>query len=152
MPPFAESVADEAQPLADPLHKSCGIMRNEIPASATGDGKHVLIVDDDCGVLSLIEQWLTAAGCRVVACSQYQIARDHLQHTPPDILLTDVRLGAFNGLQLVLLAKAQRSNTQVIVMSGFADPLLQKEIERWGAGFIAKPLTRDQVLVALGLV
>jgi hypothetical protein len=39
-----------------------------------------------------------------------------------------------------------------MVMSAFADPLLQKEAERWGAGFLAKPFTRDQVLVALGLV
>lgn len=117
--------------------------------TAALDGKQVLIVDDDRAVLSLVEQWLTGAGYSVVACDQYETAKRHLAQAAPDILLTDVRLGAFNGLQLVILAKEQGPQTVAVVMSAFDDPMLHKEAVQCGAGYLAKPFTRDQVLVAL---
>jgi DNA-binding NtrC family response regulator len=117
--------------------------------STSLDGKQVLIVDDDRAVLSLVEQWLIGAGYRVVACDQYETAKQYLAHTTPDILLTDVRLGAFNGLQLVILAKERVPHTVALVMSAFDDPLLHKEAVHCGAGYLTKPFTRDQVLIAL---
>jgi DNA-binding response OmpR family regulator len=117
--------------------------------TAAHDGKQVLIVDDDRALLSLVEQWLTGAGYSVVACHEYETAKQHLAQATPDILLTDVRLGAFNGLQLVILAKEQGPQTVVVVMSAFDDPMLHKEAVECGAGYLTKPFTRDQVLVAL---
>ena len=124
-------------------------MHQDNSAATSHAGKHVLIVDDDRRILSIIENWLTTAGYSVMACSEYQAARDHLTRTRPDVLLTDVRLGAFNGLQLAMFAKAQKPNTRTMVMSGFDDQLLQNEAARYGACFIAKPFTCAEVLVAL---
>jgi DNA-binding NtrC family response regulator len=115
--------------------------------SSTGK-KHVLIVDDDRAVLGLVEQWLTAAGYSVVACDRFETAKKHLEDGAPDVLLTDVRLGAFNGLQLVILAKELGPHTAV-VMSAFDDPMLRKDANLCGAGYLAKPFTRDQVLAAV---
>ena len=117
--------------------------------AASSAGKHALIVDDDRAVLRLIEQWLIGAGYSVVACDRFETAKQYLAHTMPDILLTDVRLGAFNGLQLVILAKDRGPHTIALVMSAFDDSLLHKEAVKRGARYLAKPFTRDQVLVAL---
>jgi DNA-binding NtrC family response regulator len=114
------------------------------------DAKHVLVVDDDPKVLLIIERWLTQAGYRVMACSEYQAAKDHLASATPDVVLTDVRLGAFNGLQLAILAKAHEPGTQTMVMSAYDDSVLQQEAKRCGAGFLAKPFSRDDMLIALG--
>ena len=116
--------------------------------TASRTGKHVLIVDDDRAILGLVEQWLTAAGYSVVACDRFETAKQHLADAQPDVLLTDVRLGAFNGLQLVILAKEMGPHTAV-VMSAFDDPMLRKDANLCGAGYLAKPFTRDQVLAAL---
>jgi len=117
--------------------------------AASPDGKHVLIVDDDRAVLGLVEQWLTAAGYLVVACDRFETAKQHLTDGAPDVLLTDVRLGAFNGLQLVILAKEQGSHTMALVMSAFDDPALRKDAMQCGASYLPKPFSREQVLAAV---
>lgn len=112
-------------------------------------GKHVLVVDDDGDILRIIKRWLTDAGCVVVVCDRFETARQHLAASPPDVLLTDVRLGAFNGLQLVILVKEQRPDTQVVVMSAYDDPTIRKEAEHCGARYLLKPFTSENVLQSL---
>jgi DNA-binding response OmpR family regulator len=41
---------------------------------------------------------------RIVACDTFEKARQALKDEPFDALITDVRLGAFNGLQLAVMA------------------------------------------------
>ena len=117
--------------------------------TALADGRHVLIVDDDRSMLALVEHWLTDAGYAVAACDRFETAKQHLSEAKPNILLTDVRLGAFNGLQLVILAKEQGPQTVAIVMSAYDDTLLHKEATQCGATYLTKPFTREQVLAAV---
>jgi DNA-binding NtrC family response regulator len=112
-------------------------------------GKNVLLVDDDPAVLHLVRQWLSSAGYTVIACDRFETAKQHLAAQAPDILVTDVRLGAYNGLQLVILAKQQGPQVAAVVMSAFDDPTLRKEAAQSGAGYVNKPCTRDQVLSAV---
>jgi DNA-binding NtrC family response regulator len=120
--------------------------------TAAHTGKQVLVVDDDRAVLRLLSQWLTGAGYAVVACDRFETAKQHLAEAPPDILLADVRLGAFNGLQLVILAKEQAPGIVAIAMSAFDDPMLRRDAAQCGAGYLAKPFTQLQVLASLGEV
>ena len=115
----------------------------------SSDGKHVLIVDDDLAILGLVRQWLSGAGYSVIACDRFETAKRHLSETPPDVLLTDVRLGAFNGLQLVILAKEQAPDTVAIAMSAFDDPMLRRDAALCGAGYLSKPFSHEQVLASL---
>jgi DNA-binding NtrC family response regulator len=117
--------------------------------TAPSTGKSVLLVDDDPAVLQLVRQWLSSAGYSVIACDRFETAKQHLAAQAPDILVTDVRLGAYNGLQLVILAKQQGPQVAAVVMSAFDDPTLRKEAAQSGAGFVNKPCTRDQVLTAV---
>jgi DNA-binding NtrC family response regulator len=112
-------------------------------------GKDVLLVDDDRAVLNLVQQWLTGAGYSVVACDRFETAKQRLATAVPDVLITDVRLGAFNGLQLVILAKQAGPQVGAVVMSAYDDPMLRKEAAQSGAGYLNKPCTRDQVLAAV---
>jgi DNA-binding NtrC family response regulator len=116
--------------------------------TAPSTSKTVLLVDDDPGVLNLVQQWLSSAGYTVIACDRFETAKQHLAKQVPDILVTDVRLGAYNGLQLVILAK-QQGQVAAVVMSAFDDPTLRKEAAQSGAGYVNKPCTRDQVLSAV---
>ena len=60
-----------------------------------------------------------------------------LDEAPPDLLIADVRLGAFNGLQL--LAMGLR-HIPAIVITGFPDPVLEAEARQLGATFLLKPI------------
>jgi DNA-binding NtrC family response regulator len=102
----------------------------------------VLVVDDDhatrVGLLAL----LTRAGYRVHAAADYEEARRALQ-TRPDLLVTDVRLRDFNGLQLLL---GSHPFVPAIVISGFLDPVLEAEARGLGADFVLKPISPTDLL------
>jgi DNA-binding response OmpR family regulator len=112
-------------------------------------GKRVLLVDDDRALLRLTELWLTATGYDVVACDSFDDARQELAVSPPDILVTDVRLGAFNGLHLAILANDRRPDGIAVVMSAYDDPMLRKEAAMCRARYLVKPFTREGLLTAV---
>ena len=116
------------------------------------NGRQVLLVDDDHALLKLVSQWLTGGGFSVVACDSFEDARRELALHPPDVLLTDLRLGAFNGLQLVILANEQQPHPLTVVMSAYDDPTLRDEAERCGARYLLKPFSSQAVLSSIGSV
>jgi two-component system, response regulator RegA len=109
----------------------------------------ILIVDDDPSLLEALERSFEEAGEDVVAHSTFEQARKALQTTQFDALITDVRLGAFNGLQLAVIGRDTYPNIRLIVFSGFDDPVLRTEAEHVGATYIVKPVTGTKLLEIL---
>src|SRR6187455_473812 len=91
-------------------------------SAVPGSRKRVVLVDDDHDFVRIVTALLTQSGCDVVAFSEFETARNYLNTTTPDVIMSDVRLGAFNGLQLVLLVKLNHPETTAIVLTGFDDP------------------------------
>ncbi len=109
--------------------------------------RSILIVDDDLSLLDALERALKQTGqLKVSALANFADARRALHSEKFDVLITDVRLGAFNGLQLAVLAADQNPGIQLIVFSGFDDPVLRQEAERLGAVYLVKPVTSRQLL------
>ncbi|HTM25755.1 MAG TPA: response regulator transcription factor [Vicinamibacterales bacterium] len=121
----------------------------DVPASPDADAprRHILIVDDDLSLLDALQRALSDdPGHEVVACSTFEEARRRLREQRFDVMITDVRLGAFNGLQLVVLARDVNHATQVIVFSGYDDPVLRSEAEHLGAVYLVKPVLAGTLL------
>ncbi len=101
-------------------------------ASAPPAVKETLLVDPDIKGVGAVE-----AALRLVAdvevCTDFRIARARLLHQPPDLLITNLRLEAYNGLHLVHLAAATR--TRCIVFSTRDDLGFAREIQAAGAFF-----------------
>jgi DNA-binding response OmpR family regulator len=106
----------------------------------------VVIVDDDEALLRAMEEYVAGAGHDVVAFTQFDSAKSYLATAQFDVLVTDVRLGAFNGLQLATLAKLEHPGAIVIVLSGFDDSVLRNDATRIGARFYLKPISPLQLL------
>lgn len=100
----------------------------------------VVIVDDDDLALSALKRLVAFWGFDVVPFSRFEDARAFIASRSPDALIVDVRLGEYNGLQLVHLAKQAAPQMPVIAMSGFDDSVLRAEAERVGATYLVKPL------------
>lgn len=108
---------------------------------------NVLIVDDDVEVLSGLKEALTLAGVTdVYTASTFSSAQQRLRAEPVGTLLTDVRLGEYNGLQLALLARELNPAVQIVVFSGFDDLVLRRDAEALGAVFLVKPVRVDQLI------
>lgn len=87
-------------------------------------------------MLELLTRW----GLRVQACSTFEEARAALIREPSDALIVDIRLGAFNGLHLAHLARAQNAAMTVVVVSGFDDSVLRAEAASINASYLVKPI------------
>lgn len=86
------------------------------------------------------------AGRDVVACETFQEAREVLLQSNVGVLLTDVRLGAFNGLQLAVVARQLDPRMRIVVFSGVDDPVLREEARRLAAIYLLKPLDPEHLL------
>jgi len=111
--------------------------------------RRVLIVDDDRSLLDALRRSLTDAGFDIVAHNSFEDARHAIRSSIFDIVLTDVRLGTFNGLQLAILARQQQPKVRIIVFSGFDDPVLRKEAGVIGAEYLVKPVSGSQLAAIL---
>ena len=105
--------------------------------------KTILLVEDDDATRIGLSTLLQRAGYEVVASESVQEGRNLLKEDSPDLLITDVRLGAFNGLQL--LAMSPRP-IPAIVTTGFPDPVLEAEARQLGAKFLLKPVEPGNLL------
>ena len=89
----------------------------------------MFVVDPNFGRLTALrrafEPFAVADGC-----GHFAGARERLLIRPPDLLITNLRLHAYNGLHLVHLSKAP---TRAIVYMDPADPMLLVEAQRVGA-------------------
>jgi DNA-binding response OmpR family regulator len=109
----------------------------------------VLIVDDDVSLLEAVRRGFEDAGLEVTACSAFEEGRRALRSQRYDALITDVRLGAFNGLQLAVVARLDYPDIRLIVFSGFDDPVLRAEAEHAGARYVVKPVQVAELISML---
>jgi DNA-binding response OmpR family regulator len=103
----------------------------------------VLIVDDDKTTREGLAEFLEEAGYEAVAVGTFEDATRELRTSPPDLLIADVRLGPFNGLQLVI---SSPQPIPAIIITGFADPVLESDARRRGADYVLKPVSPSRLL------
>lgn len=112
-------------------------------------GKRVLIVDDEEAVLETLARLVESGGYEVDTRTTFHDAKAYLLDHAPDILVTDIRLGAFNGLQLALLMRAEHPRCPIVVLSAYDDPLLREEAAHCQAAYLTKPVSKKELLVCL---
>jgi CheY-like chemotaxis protein len=100
------------------------------PAHLARDVKEILLVDFDASSLRAAQHALRFVA-DVEACSDFQTARSRLLDRPPDLLVTNLRLQAYNGLQLIYLAAEMP--TRCIAYAEVDDFLLAREVQAAGA-------------------
>jgi DNA-binding response OmpR family regulator len=117
-----------------------------VAVTPAGVPRKILIVDDDQPTRSGLKALLEQAGYSVLTASTFAEARFALNELSPDLLISDVRLGEYNGLQLV--ATSHRA-IPAIVVTGYPDPVLQAEARRLGAEFLVKPVAPSSLMALI---
>ncbi len=106
----------------------------------------ILIVDDEPDVVELLSDTLRTKGYDTVSASTFEEGKRLLAVLVPDVLITDVRLGHFNGLQLVVM---RPPSTAAVVVSGYWDSTLEEEARRNGAVYLLKPVAPEKLIDAV---
>jgi DNA-binding response OmpR family regulator len=102
--------------------------------------RQVVVVDDDPDVLETLASVLKVWGYDAVPFNRFEDARTFLSESTADVLIVDVRLGKYNGLQLVHLARQSHPDMVVIAVSGYDDPVLRAAAADAGAAYFVKPI------------
>ena len=100
-----------------------------------------LVVDGDPIFVSELAPIVTASGFRVLPLSDFAAARHELYTCRPEVIVANVRLGAFNGIHLVYLAKINKPDTRAMIY-GDEDRLLAGEVQSAGAFWVSASLVR----------
>jgi DNA-binding response OmpR family regulator len=108
-------------------------------------GEKILILEDDPLVARVYEKALRHGGNEVTVCTKFEDARQHLRQVQPDAVLTDIRVGAYNGLQLAHLFRTYSPNGKVVVVTGYDDKVLRNEVADLNGEYILKPVTVTQL-------
>lgn len=100
----------------------------------------ILVLDDDENALAGIVELLHGADYHVTGVETYDAAKRLLALDAYDLLITDVRLRGFNGLQLVKQSRGAYPDMGIIIISGYEEGLMELEASRYQAVFVSKPL------------
>jgi two-component system KDP operon response regulator KdpE len=112
---------------------------------------HILVVDDDPGILGFLAALLESEGFRVSTAADGGEALRQAQLAPPDVILLDLAMPVMNGWQVNTHLRDRTSGPAVIFMSAGHDP--QREAALHGVdGHLAKPFTADQLLDCIARV
>lgn len=114
---------------------------------------NVLIADDENFVIkSLCSSiaWDMLNLTVTATCTNGLDALDIIEHHCIDILITDIRMPGFTGLDLCSMIHAKYPNIQIIIISGYADfAYAQKAIKYNILGYCLKPLDFDEITLLL---
>ncbi len=106
----------------------------------------VLIVDDERIARENLAHILEEEGCRVEMAADGEEALAKLNREVFDIILTDLKMGRVDGLQVLEQAKADNPSTEVVVITGYATVDSAVNVLRKGAyHYLPKPFKLDQV-------
>jgi DNA-binding response OmpR family regulator len=108
-----------------------------------------LLVEPNGSDMAFIKSALTSAGFTVKGTDNFKDAVALLVEAPPGLLVTEIRLGAYNGLQLAYRGKSARPPMAIVLTSVYPDPVLRRDVERMGATFVLKPVTGRDFVAAV---
>jgi two-component system, NtrC family, response regulator HydG len=108
----------------------------------------LLVVDDQRNMRTTLAMMLRGAGHDVDEAENGEAAVDRLSADVYDLVLTDLKMGSTDGLDVLRAAKEVSQLTEVIVMTAYGTIESAVEAMRLGAqDYIQKPFTEPELLM-----
>lgn len=106
----------------------------------------ILVVDDDSATRQMMNAALSDCGYAVTTVGTLPRAIEALAQDPPDLVITDIRLNGYNGLQLLATSPTP---IPAIVVTGYRDHAIEAEARQMGAEYFVKPFQLPDLLAAV---
>src|SRR5580693_7133477 len=111
---------------------------------------HILVLDDEHGIITTLQKALTLEGYGVDVAGGIAVAEEKLQKKSYDIALLDVSLPDGDGVDLLKRLRASGNDLPVVMMSGHATIDAAVRATRLGAlDFLEKPLSTDRLILVV---
>jgi PAS domain S-box-containing protein len=118
------------------------------PLPARREGITILLAEDDKIMRRLTKKMLEEHGYKVLEAEDGQTALHAIgtDHTPVDLVLTDVVMKGVSGPELVLKLMDSHPKMKVVYMSGYTGELVANQGLESGIRLLEKPFTRASLL------
>jgi CheY-like chemotaxis protein len=118
-----------------------------------GDGRTILVVEDDPNLLKLMTGAFERAGFKTFSARNGRLGVQLVRALKPDLMVTDIVMPEKEGIATIIEAKAAAPDTAVIAISGGgaygrSDNFLQWAEELGADRVMAKPFPMSQLLQA----
>jgi len=107
---------------------------------------NILIVDDEHAVRETCATVAEQCGMKAIEVATAEQALEVLEHSPVDILLTDLKLPQANGVELLKLVHDRHPDVTVVVLTQYGTIESAVEVTRMGAiDYVTKPFRIEEL-------
>jgi len=107
----------------------------------------ILVVDDDPGILGMLQLMLRLEGYDAIVCGQPKLVVETMAREKPDLVLLDALMPGLDGIQVLEAIRARALPTPVLLVTGNANEAYLKLAMLAGAsGVLAKPFVKEELL------
>ena len=113
------------------------------------DPIRALVADDDPTIVDMLCQTLAGRGIQTQSLSDGLTVVDHLRQDPPDVVLLDVEMPGYDGIELVsvIANDPELNHLPLLVISGSGRR--QQALDAGAAAYFDKPADMDAVVTTL---
>lgn len=110
----------------------------------------ILITDDDLRLRETLRGVFEPEGFRTLTASDGEEALEIVQTNEVHLLMVDLHMPRFGGLDTIRLIRQRRLELPCILMSAEADRQTVEEVQRWQpVSFLPKPIKRLNMIEAV---
>ncbi|MBI2381434.1 MAG: sigma 54-interacting transcriptional regulator [Gammaproteobacteria bacterium] len=114
------------------------------------DKSQILLVDDDPSLLKLLSMRLEAEGYAVSTASSGEEALHKLKLSPPDLLITDLRMEGMDGMGVLKAVQQAAPSLPVIMITAHGSiPDAVAAAQQGVFAFLTKPIDKEELLKTL---
>ena len=117
-----------------------------------GDDRHILVVDDDTRIRTLLQRFLTSNGYRVTTAGDAAEARQHLKNFTFDLIVLDVMMPGEDGLGLTASLR-KTSDVPVLLLTARGEAADRiAGLESGADDYLAKPFEPRELLLRIAAI
>lgn len=110
----------------------------------------ILLVEDDVSFCKMLENFLARKGYGVETAFSAEEAKIKIKNDNFDLIITDLRLPNYDGIELMSEFKEEFPQIPVILMTGYSDVnTAVKAIKNGASDYISKPFNPEEVLLVV---
>jgi len=110
----------------------------------------VLVIDDEKNILKSVKMVLSYENYPVITTNNGLEGIDLFKKTKPEIVLLDVKMPGFNGIQVLKQMKEINHLSEIIMISGHSGIEEAVEASKLGAfDFLEKPISREKLILTI---
>ncbi|WP_188049035.1 sigma-54 dependent transcriptional regulator [Flavobacterium sp. GP15] len=110
----------------------------------------ILLIEDDVPFCKLLEKFLIKKSFEIVTAFSGSEAKIKIKDTDFDLIMTDLRLPDYDGIELMAEIKTINPNVPILLMTGYSDvSTAVKAIKNGATDYISKPFNPEEVLLVI---